>query len=156
MEPDVSDRVDERAKFCPSAQPDMADAVVFGVVGGDPEQPVVSYLTEPQPVTTELLALTKPVHPTEVFRFGAPCAEHGCQHFDGATCQLGRKLVRLVPKGVERLPPCRLRPSCRWFHEQGGAACLRCPLIVTTEYRASPALREAADPSTQIGDAEQA
>ena len=127
--------------------------MVFGVVGGTAEEPVISYLDEPQAVTAELLALAAPVEPTEVFRFAAPCAEGGCQHFDGATCGLGRKLAHGIPAAVPRLPPCRLRPSCRWFHEQGRAACLRCPLVVTMHYRPSSALRNAADPSTPAGAA---
>jgi hypothetical protein len=140
---------DNRGTFCPSAQPDMEGAVAFGIVGGTAERPVVSYLTEPQPVTPELLALSTPVRPTEVFRFGAPCAERGCQHFDGAACELGRKIAEDVPDAVDRLPKCRLRPSCRWWHEQGRAACLRCPVVVTTHYRPSDALREAADPTAR-------
>lgn len=135
-------------EVCPSAQPDMEGAVAFGVVGGTAEEPVVSYLTEPQPVTDQLLALTEPVAPTEVFRFAAPCAESGCQHFDGATCQLGRKLAENVPQAVPRLPPCRIRPTCRWWKEQGGKACMRCPVVVTTHYRPSAALRDAANPSS--------
>jgi hypothetical protein len=134
--------------LCPSAQPDMDGAVVFGVVGGTADEPFVAYLDRPQPVTPEVLALADPVEPTEVFRFAAPCAESGCQHFDGARCGLGQKLARTIPVAVQRLPACRIRSSCRWFSEQGGAACRRCPLVVTTNYRPSSALREAADPAT--------
>jgi hypothetical protein len=134
-------------RLCPSAQPDMEGAVVFGVVGGSADEPLVAYLDRPEPVTPELLQLADPVRPTEVFRFAAPCAEGGCQHFDGAECGLGHKLARSVPAAVARLPRCRLRPNCRWFHEQGRDACFRCPLVVTTNYRPSPELRQAADPS---------
>jgi len=137
-------------KYCPSAQPDMVGAVAFGIVGGSAEHPLVSYLDRPQPVTPELLALAKPVEPTEVFRFAAPCAKDACQHFDGANCQLARKLAQNMPSPIHRLPPCRLRPSCRWWHEQGPLACFRCPLVVTTDYGAAAELREAADPSTTM------
>ena len=37
--------------FCPSAQPSMEGAVVFGVVGGTASEPRVGYLTQPLPVT---------------------------------------------------------------------------------------------------------
>lgn len=142
----------DQVKLCPSAQPDQPEAVAFGVVGGTTSDPVVSYLAEPQPVTPELLQLASPVRPTEVFRFAAPCAQSGCQHFDGTVCRLGGKLVERLPAAVDRLPPCRLRPRCRWFHEQGGAACLRCPIVVTTHYQPSADLREAADPSTPLAE----
>jgi hypothetical protein len=127
----------------------MEGAVAFGVVGGSAEEPLVSYLKEPQPATPKLLALASPVRPTEVFRFAAPCAESGCRHFDGAECSLGRKLVESVEPAVDRLPACRLRPSCRWWAEQGREACLRCPIVVTTHYRPTAELREAADPSVR-------
>jgi len=143
---------DEHVDFCPSAQPEMEGALVFGVIGGTPEHPLVGYLDQPQDATPDLLALAEPVEPTEVFRFAAPCAESGCQHFDGGSCQLGRKLVQQLPLGVQRLPRCRLRPSCRWWREQGPAACQRCPLVVTKDFRAGPPLRAAADPSVAAGE----
>lgn len=132
---------------CPSAQPDMVGARVFGVVGGSADQPRVGYLMEPQPVTPDLLALSGPVEPTEIFRFSAPCAESACSHFDGTDCGLASKIVQLVPAVVEKLPACRLRRQCRWWRQEGGAACRRCPLVVTSNFAASPALHRAADPS---------
>jgi hypothetical protein len=125
----------------------MDGAVAFGVVGGSATRPEVSYLDTPIQVSGELLALTHPVEPTEVFRFAAPCAEGGCRHFDGAECRLGHKLARDVPEATRLLRPCRLRPNCRWWHEQGAAACRRCPAIVTTDYGAGEELRRAADPA---------
>jgi len=137
-----------RPLSCPSAQPDMEDAVAFGIVEGTAAEPHVTYLREPLPVTDELLELASPVEPTEVFRFAARCAEGGCQHFDGASCQLGRKIASSVSVTIAgRLPACRIRPQCRWFHEQGPSACARCPLIVTTDYRPTDELRQAADPA---------
>lgn len=136
--------------LCPSAQPEMAGSVLFGVVGGTAAEPRLAYLSEPQPVTPELLSLAAPVRPTEVFRFAAPCAKHECQHFDGARCRLVTRLVSLVPPVVPGLPPCRLRPACRWWQEEGKAACLRCPLIVTENYRPTEELVMAADPASPI------
>lgn len=138
---------------CPSAQPDMGGSVAFGVVGGSAERPLVSYLSEPQPVTPELLELARPVEPTEVFRFAAPCAEGACQHFDGSRCRLAQRIVTIVPQAVRRLPPCRIRGSCRWWHEQGAAACFRCPVVVTSDQRPTDALRTAADPATPASPA---
>jgi len=133
--------------LCPSAQPEMAGCMVFGVVGGTVEEPRVGYLEEPQPVTPELLSLSGPVKPTEVFRFAAPCAGTACQHFDGTHCRLVARIVERTPTAVEILSACRLRPSCRWWLQEGSAACLRCPIIVTENYQPSSGLRRAADPA---------
>lgn len=130
--------------LCPSAQPEMPGSLLFGVVTGSVDAPRVAYLTEPQPVSDELLALSGPVRPTEVFRFAAPCAMSQCRHFDGADCRLVQRTVQLLPEAVGRLPPCRLRPQCRWWQQEGRAACLRCPQVVTENYAPSEVEREAA------------
>ena len=133
-------------RLCPSAQPDMDGARVIGIVAGTAGQPRVRWTTQPLPVTDELLGLATSVEPTEVFRFAAPCAESGCQHYDGSNCRLGEKLVRDVHVELSTLPPCSIRRSCRWFAERGRAICSRCPEVVTLDYRASPEVRQAADP----------
>jgi hypothetical protein len=127
----------------------MEGAVVFGVVGGTAAEPRVGYVTERLPVTPELLALTGEVRPAEVFRFGAPCAGGGCRHFDGSSCRLASKLVQLAPSPRSPgLPACALRPDCRWWRQEGKAACMRCPQIVTINYLPSDELRHAANPET--------
>lgn len=136
--------------LCPSAQPEMADSVVFGVVKGTVAEPRLAHLAEPRSVTDELLALASPVKPTEVFRFAAPCASNSCQHFDGADCRLAKRIVELLPAIDNLLPPCRLRSSCRWWQQEGKAACLRCPQIVTETYQPSELLNQAADPTNSI------
>jgi hypothetical protein len=125
----------------------MAEAACIGVVAGSAASPVVSYLSKPVPVDGELLALADPVEPTEVFRFGAPCAEGGCQHFSDGRCGLARQLVDALPESTRKLPRCGIRDRCRWFKEQGPAACRRCPLVVTLDHRAPGALRSAAAPA---------
>src|SRR4051794_35165032 len=112
--------------LCPSAQPEMEGSVVFGVADG----PRVSYLAAPIATSVEVLALAGPVPPTEVFRFAAPCAPGGCRHFDGAACRLAERIVQLLPPAVAGVPPCPIRPDCRWWQQEGKAACLRCPTIV--------------------------
>lgn len=132
--------------LCPSAQPWMDGAVVFGVVGGSESEAWVEYLTESVAATPDLLALARGVDPTEVFRIGAPCAGHACRHFDGADCRLASKLVQLTPAASASLPACSLRPRCRWWRQEGKAACMRCPQIVTTHHLPSDEMRRAADP----------
>ncbi len=85
--------------FCPSAEPEMAGSMVLGVVEGTVDEPRVGYLAEPLPVTDRVLALSRPVEPTEIFRFAAPCANSACQHFDGSHCLLATRIVQLLPAG---------------------------------------------------------
>jgi hypothetical protein len=142
----VSAKADRPQPHCPSARPEMAGGKVFGIVGGTHKEPRVGYLTEPLPATREILALAEPARTGEVFRIAAPCAGHGCQHFDGSRCRLVQRIVQGLPVVVEELPPCALRPSCLWFHQEGKAACLRCPQIVSETCGPSDALQQAADP----------
>ena len=132
--------------MCPSAQPDMADAVILGVRAGVPEAPYVSYLENPVPVSRELLALAGPVEPAEVFRFAARCEAGACRHFDGADCRLATRIVQILPAAVESLPPCKIRHECRWFRQEGRPACLRCPQVITELREPSDAFRRAATP----------
>ena len=128
----------------------MEGCVAFGVMAGTVAAPRIVHFTEPQPVTQELLALSQPASPTEVFRFAAPCAGHDCQHFDGADCRLVQRVVQILPAATTSLPPCAIRADCRWWQQEGKAACLRCPQVVTAVYEPSEEMRRAALP----GDAQ--
>ena len=120
--------------LCPSSRPQVKDSKVFGLVNGTVEKPRVTYLKSAQPVTNELIALTKPVTPTEVFRIAAPCAASGCRHFDGANCNLATKLVNEFSIVEEELPSCSIRQDCRWYKQEGKAACVRCSQVITDNY----------------------
>ena len=134
----------DASPVCPSAQPDWDGSIVIGVVGGTAEEPQVSLLTNPLPVTEELLGLSSPVTPTEVFRFAAPCLCAGCVHFKDASCRLAERVVKMLPKAAERLPVCAIRPRCRWWQQEGPAACVRCPQVVTDNYNPSAQMRKTA------------
>jgi len=98
---------------------------------------MVLYLDRPLPATGEVLGLAAPLKPTEVFRLSATCAEHACPHYDGADCALATRVVTLLPPAVDSLPRCVIRKDCRWYTQEGGAACLRCPEITTVTYDVS-------------------
>jgi hypothetical protein len=136
---------ENQALFCPSAQPDMASCRVLGVVSGAEDSIQVSYVNQSLPVTDELLASTAPLKPTEVFRFAAHCEGKACRHFDGSRCNLATRIVQILPAVVESLPPCLIRPVCRWYQQEGRAACLRCPQVVTESYQPSEEFRRAAE-----------
>ncbi|MEH2071079.1 MAG: nitrogen fixation protein [Nostoc sp.] len=132
-----------RTTLCPSARPELANSVVFGLVGGM-TQARVTYLKQPLPVTDELLAKASPVTPTEIFRTAAPCALNKCQHFDGQDCRLATRVAEKLPAVVAELPPCSIRRDCRWWQQEGKAACLRCPQIITDNYNPSGLMHEVA------------
>ena len=131
-----------RNTLCPSARPELADSVVFGVVGGTATKPHVTYLKQTLPITEELIAKASPVTPAEIFRTAASCAESGCQHFNGKDCRLAMRIVEKLPVVMEELPPCSIRRDCRWWQQEGKAACMRCPQIVTDNYAPSEDLRQ--------------
>lgn len=142
---------DTRPVLCPSAQPDMPDAVAFGVVDGTADEPRVAWIERPVPVSDQLLALAKPVRPTQVMRFAATCQERDCVHFDGVNCRLATRIVANLPVVTEDLPACHVRRDCRWFHQEGGAACRRCPQIVTLCASPSELMDRTAMPETGAG-----
>lgn len=93
------------------------------------------------------MAKVSPVNPREIFRTAASCAESGCKHFNGKDCRLAMGVVEKLPPVAEALPTCSIRRNCRWWQQEGKAACLRCPQIVTDDYAPSKELRQAADPT---------
>jgi hypothetical protein len=116
----------------------MDRCTVLGVVRHEGPKPVLLYLKAPVPATPDVLAMAAPLKPTEVFRLSATCAEHACPHYDGTDCRLATRIVEMVAPAVDALPPCIIRKDCRWFSQEGGAACLRCPEITTVTYDVSP------------------
>lgn len=147
------DRETDTRPQCPSARPDMPGSHILGLVRGTVENPRVAFLDRLEPVSDELLALAEPVAPTEVFRFAAPCVADACEHFDGRDCRLATRVVQRLPEAVDEVPDCMLRAGCRWWSQEGDAACLRCPMVLTESYGASEyaeEMRVAADPKTPV------
>ncbi len=136
---------------CPSAQPDMAGARIFGVLSGSDQEPTVAYLKPGVRISRSILEKLGALEPTQVFRFAASCEERRCSHFDGARCQLGERVASKLEPVVDVLPPCQIRVSCRWFAEQGAQVCLRCPQIVTRVPSDDALSRIAATPEAPAG-----
>lgn len=128
---------------CPSSTPEIPGSEIFGIVEGTVDQPNMTYLDPLLPVTPELLAAADPVEPTEIFRFVGTCLEKGCQQFGNGQCQLAKRIVQGLPAITQTLPTCAIRHRCRWWQQEGKAACLRCPQIVRTNYALSDPMRQA-------------
>lgn len=132
---------------CPSAQPDMLDARIFGVRSGTVDEPRTAYLERGVEVDEALVEGLDGVEPTEVFRYAARCEESRCSHFDGARCTLARRLRAYLRPVTAALPPCTVRASCRWYAEEGEEICYRCPQVVTLSLGSDDAgLRAASAP----------
>lgn len=132
---------------CPSAPANAENARVFGIYTGEAGAHRVGYLTEALPVSDKLLALAKGAEPTQVFRIAGSCDSSGCKHFKNNACALAQRIVEGVRPVVNALPACQIRSTCRWFRQEGKAACFRCPQVVTNNPNAS-------DYDKQIADAE--
>jgi hypothetical protein len=135
--------------LCPSTFPGWPDSVAFGIVTGTVEDPRWQPFEKPLPITDELLSLSGPVAPTEIFRFAGPCAGKACMHFQEGSgrCRLVEKTVRFVPVVQEKLPSCTIRPDCKWWRQEGRDACFRCPQVASSNPANAEALRMASDPS---------
>ncbi|KZL49340.1 hypothetical protein A2T98_13390 [Nodularia spumigena CENA596] len=110
-------------------------------------EPRVAYLKQPQTMTEELIAKVSPATPAEVFRTASTCATNNCQHFDGQDCGLVTRIVDQFPIALEELPPCSIRRDCRWWQQEGKAACMRCPQVITDNYNASELMIQVATPT---------
>jgi hypothetical protein len=116
--------------LCPSAQPQHEGARVFGVqTETSPGTLRVGYLTETYPVTQELLSVAGHAAPTEILRVAAFCVK--CEHHDGVGCRFAARVANMLDPVVGSLPRCAIRPKCLWFHQEGKAACIRCPQVAT-------------------------
>lgn len=131
--------------LCPSVQPRGKNSVIFGVVGGTDDAPRVEYLKQLVCVSDDSPELRALVEPTEIFRFAATCSGNACQHFDGSKCRLVTKTVKFLAEVVQELPRCQIRSNCRWWQQEGKAACRRCPQVVTTIYHASEQICKVTD-----------
>lgn len=123
--------------LCPSA-PLYEGSQLLGVVnatGG------VTLLTEPLPLTPDFVeaATTASRPPEDRFRFVNRCVEKGCAKWTDGGCsvvkgaleRLAGSLPQPPPDGLSApiLPSCGVRPSCRWFMQEGPSACHACPQI---------------------------
>jgi hypothetical protein len=124
----------------------MRDLRVLGVIERTVEGARVIYLSERVVADDALLAQASPASPAEVFRLSGTCESSCCVHFRDDRCRLASRIASLLPAVVDVLPICTIRSSCRWFSQEGRAACMRCPQVVTESAEASDEYRRAASP----------
>lgn len=132
---------------CPSAQPDMADAHVFGVVAGTVAEPRIAYLKRRAEITPALMESLGELDPTLVFRYAGRCENARCSQYAEGRCGLGERILEQLAPVVTALPSCQIRDTCRWHAERGDAICLRCPQVMTRVPPDQARLRAAAQPA---------
>jgi hypothetical protein len=127
---------------CPSAPPEWKGSAAIGLVLGTSDKPRVVPLREPVPSDHPAFCSNGAgVEITEAVRFAAPCAHAGCAEFVNNRCNLATRIVENIPAVTDRLPFCLIRAACRWWRQEGEAACLRCPQVVTDNRKPSAAMK---------------
>jgi hypothetical protein len=92
----------------------------------------LGYIRPPVEVDSELKSLMLAQgDPLQRFRFAGGCIESRCGHWDDR-CRLIDSLVAspAAADGDADLPACAIRANCRWFAQDGRAACAICPRVV--------------------------
>jgi hypothetical protein len=118
--------------MCPSTP--KANATVF--LGMITPAGRVAYLTPQLPAEVALAGRPATDGPVESqYRLAGPCVTSSCGFWTGEHCGLGARLVssyrETVPEPDGTLPHCAIRRTCRWYAEQGPAACGPCSHVVT-------------------------
>jgi len=121
-------------RVCPSSTLDHATHLL-GVVGPTGR---VHYVSPALPVDDDFRAKARRRDaPESRFRFAGTCVEHGCTQWTGSRCGVIDKVLDQAADVTldTELRPCAIRRDCRWFAQQGAAACHVCPLVVTDSRR---------------------
>ncbi|MCP2326985.1 hypothetical protein HDA40_005492 [Hamadaea flava] len=118
-------------RMCPSTS--VENSTVF--LGMITPARTVAYVTPQVPLDAIRESLDESQGPLERnYRFAGPCVTTGCGFWTGEHCGLAAKAVESYQStGAPQLdlPKCAIRRSCRWFAEQGPAACSPCSYVVT-------------------------
>jgi len=116
--------------LCPSARGEKG-AILLGLVqanGG------IAYIPDELVIDDEFLRIARAGRtPEKRFRFSARCATTDCKQWTGDKCGVPQKVLEHVRPGPDctALPNCSIRPRCRWWRQEGEAACHICPQVIT-------------------------
>lgn len=118
-------------KTCPSSTC-KEGALLLGVVQGDN---TVALLTG-TPLTVDKAFAEKLKEEGDAekrFRFANKCVQTGCKQWTGDSCGVISRLHEMNERieADAQLRLCNIRPTCRWFAQEGGSACTICTYVVT-------------------------
>ncbi|MGW4498580.1 hypothetical protein ACWENR_08175 [Micromonospora sp. NPDC004336] len=124
-------RPDPPERMCPSTP--AANATVF--LGMITPAGRVAYVTPPLPAEVALAQAGPGAAVESTYRLAGPCVTARCGFWTGEHCGLGERLVASYRETAgtreAALPRCAIRRTCRWYAEQGAAACAACSHVVT-------------------------
>ncbi len=121
-------------KTCPSARA-APGATLLGIKGADGRvKPMRTMMVVDQ---TFVDNASVPGPPEARMRFASKCETSGCKQWTGTRCGvIDNVLAHLKVVDVDvrdTLPPCAIRPTCRWFDQSGESACHACELVITDQ-----------------------
>jgi hypothetical protein len=131
-------------KCCPSS----ADNSVRYVIGRRREDGTTQFAKELVPAGPEVTEYIRFVNDDYAYRFGGVCMQGDCRHWAGG-CELGASVTKVaIEKKLNPRDPCAFKILCRWFAENGAAACGGCTYVS----RAIGSTDDERDPYLKTGD----
>jgi hypothetical protein len=116
--------------LCPSSRA-QTGARLLGIRQEDGS---IAILPEPLKIDESFIDLSNQVASAErQFRFTNKCVESGCKQWTGQRCGVADNLIHASQsmKLEHTLQECGIRLQCRWYKQNGEAACKICPLVIT-------------------------
>jgi hypothetical protein len=122
---------DNQNLLCPSARC-KAGAILLGVVQPDGH---LAFLKNLLVVDEQFVQIARQGRtPERRFRFSDVCIQGACKQWTEDRCSVMDQVLQYVEPGElqsSELPPCPVRPRCRWHHQLGNTACSVCPVVIT-------------------------
>jgi len=118
--------------LCPSARCEPG-ALLLGIVLPNGR---IGYSRERIAVDDEFVQIARRGRaPERRFRFSSPCVQNACKQWSAGRCGVIDEAVAEFEssQAAQPLPQCAIRPSCRWFLQNGTMACNVCPLVITDQ-----------------------
>jgi hypothetical protein len=114
------------ARICPSGRC-QAGSALLGILG--PGGSVI--FTPGLPALDEVQAAQfAQKGGSSSFRFSESCQDSRCLNWQNERCEVASAAVIRNDDLPTNLPACGIRARCRWFAQEGRAACGACPMVM--------------------------
>jgi hypothetical protein len=122
---------------CPSVTSEAKDPIIIGFIGANG---VVANIPTPIPLTQEMQNDIG-TQAERVFRLAGACLESKCSNWENQACGLIGRMrqvldrLQIAIEPMDKVQPCGIRRTCRWWQQAGPDACRVCPHVI---YNPSP------------------